>query len=58
MKRSPLAMTQHHNGAVRELNTAIETVPGNLVAGPFGFKQRDYFEMTGSREAPAVEFDT
>jgi LemA protein len=47
-----------YNGAVRELNVAVKTVPGNLIAGPFGFKKRAFFEMDGSRAAPAVEFGT
>jgi len=34
-----------YNGAVRGLNTKIESVPSNLVAGPFGFQKRDYFEI-------------
>ncbi len=33
------------NGAVRELNTKIQSFPSNLVAGMFGFHVRDYFEM-------------
>lgn len=46
-----------YNGAVRELNTAIETVPNNFIAGPFGFKRRDYFEISDAeRAAPEVEF--
>lgn len=34
------------NGSVRQLNTRIETVPNNLLAGMFGFKQRVYFQKT------------
>lgn len=47
-----------YNGAVRELNTAVETFPGNLVAGAFGFGQRDYFELDdpGDADVPDVEF--
>jgi len=33
-----------YNGAVRALNTRIETVPNNLVAGWFGFAQQAYFQ--------------
>lgn len=48
-----------YNGAVRELNTAVETVPSNLIAGLFGFTHRDYFEID-ERDAtmPDVDFDT
>ncbi len=44
-----------YNGAVRELNTMIETFPTNLIAGMFGFSKRDYFEVElGARAAPEV----
>ncbi|MAP93836.1 MAG: hypothetical protein CMK07_02700 [Ponticaulis sp.] len=33
------------NGAVRELNTAIQTFPAVLIAGPMGFQTRDFFEI-------------
>ena len=46
-----------YNGAVRELNTKIRTIPSNLVAGPMGFKTRDYFEIeVADAAAPEVEF--
>ncbi|MHA7899669.1 MAG: LemA family protein [Henriciella sp.] len=34
-----------YNGAVREMNVAVESFPGNLVAGPLGFKRRHFFEI-------------
>ena len=43
-----------YNGAVRELNTAVESFPSNLVARAFGFSRRDFFEMD-DRDAPAPE---
>lgn len=44
-----------YNGAVRELNTAVESVPSNMVAGLFGFGARAYFEIkTAEAEVPAV----
>ena len=46
-----------YNGAVRELNTAVETFPGSLVAGPFGFRQAEDFEIeTADRALPEVDF--
>ena len=46
-----------YNGAVRELNTAVESFPGNVVAGPFGFTQAAYFEIaTADRALPGVDF--
>lgn len=47
-----------YNGAVRELNTAIASVPSNLIAGPFGFSQQLYFEIDPAEAAaPTIEFD-
>ena len=48
-----------YNGAVRELNTAVETFPGNLVASAFRIGTRDYFELDDPADAavPDVEFD-
>jgi LemA protein len=47
-----------YNANVRELNTKIEVFPGNIVAGMFGFKRADYFEIEdpAAREAPEVKF--
>lgn len=48
-----------YNGAVRELNTAIETVPSNFIAKPFGFTKKPYFEISDADAvAPSIEFDT
>ena len=42
-----------YNGAVRQLNTRVETVPNNIIANGFGFGQREFFQKT-SDEAAAV----
>lgn len=49
---------RYYNGAVRDLNIAVESFPSNLVAGAFGFKQAEFFELAdpGDREAPQVKF--
>jgi LemA protein len=49
---------RYYNAVVRDLNTAIETFPGNLVAGSFGIGRRDYFELgsEAERSAPRVSF--
>ena len=48
---------QVYNDTVLTYNTGIQQVPGNLVAGPFGFSRRDFFEVEGeAREAPRVAF--
>jgi LemA protein len=48
---------QVYNDTVLTYNNAIQTVPGVLVAGPFGFAKRDFFEAEEAvREAPRVAF--
>lgn len=45
-----------YNGAVREMNVAVESFPGNLVAGLFGFGRRHFFEIDMSdRAAPEID---
>lgn len=49
-----------YNGNVRDFNTSQQTFPNSLVAGPFGFKPMDLFELTESqaaaKEPVAVKF--
>ena len=47
-----------YNGNVRDYNTAIQTVPTNIIAGMFGFTAEQYFELTDptQREVPKVSF--
>ena len=48
---------QVYNDTVLTYNNAIQTVPGVVVAGPFGFDQREFFEAEDAvREAPRVTF--
>ncbi|MEW5914319.1 MAG: LemA family protein [Thermodesulfobacteriota bacterium] len=49
---------RYYNGAVRDLNIAVESFPANLVAAPFGFKQAEFFELedTAERALPRVSF--
>jgi LemA protein len=49
---------QAYNDAVMRLNTKIESFPANLVAGPFGFTRRSFFELEdpSEREVPEVKF--
>ncbi|MAN45514.1 MAG: LemA family protein [Alphaproteobacteria bacterium] len=45
-----------YNGAVRELNTSVQSFPAMLIAGPFGFRQRDYFEVDmADRAVPQID---
>ena len=41
---------RYYNGAVRDLNVAVESFPSNLVAGWFGFSTEDYFELESVTE--------
>ena len=35
---------RYYNGSVRENNNAVESFPGNILSGMFGFGELDYFE--------------
>jgi LemA protein len=37
---------RYYNGSVREYDTMTEVVPGNIVAGLFGFETRSYFQKS------------
>ena len=52
------AALRFYNGNVRELNVKCESFPSVLVAGMFGFKKAEYFEVEDEavREAPEVSF--
>jgi LemA protein len=41
---------RYYNGAVRNLNTLVESFPSNLVAGASGFAQRKFFELSDQAE--------
>ena len=49
---------QSYNQVVRDLNTRIETVPTNIIAGMFNFRPRDFFEIqeASERAVPQVRF--
>ena len=43
-----------YNTDVQRYNSAIQTVPSNIVAGIFGFKEKEFFQIpSGSRREPA-----
>ncbi|GAA2833772.1 LemA protein [Leucobacter komagatae] len=53
------ASRRFYNGGVRELNTKIQVFPNNLLAGPFGFTQREFFEVDDAAaiaEPPRIQF--
>ncbi len=51
---------RYYNANVRELNTKVESIPTNFVAGMAGVTKAEYFELESAaeREAPKVSFDT
>lgn len=53
------ASRRFYNGGVREFNTKIQVFPNNLIAGPFGFTARDFFEVedvAAISEPPRIQF--
>ena len=48
---------RYYNGAVRNLNTLVQSFPSNVVAGAFRFDERKFFELSDAREAavPSVK---
>ena len=49
---------QVYNDTVLTYNNAIQTIPGVIVAGPFGFSAREFFDVDddSEREPPRVSF--
>ncbi|HZD59425.1 MAG TPA: LemA family protein [Anaerolineae bacterium] len=48
---------QFYNDTVYRYNTTIQSFPGNVLAGPFGFTERLYFEAEPESRRPVkVEF--
>ncbi|TAM59370.1 MAG: LemA family protein [Chloroflexota bacterium] len=47
---------QHYNATVLDFNTAIQTFPAVLIAGPFGFLKREFFEAEQqAQQVPTVD---
>lgn len=49
---------RYYNGAVRELNVLVESVPSNVIAKAFGFSGAAYFSLDDASQAqsPKMEF--
>ena len=45
------AARRFYNTNVRDLNTAIESFPGNVIANFFRFEPREFFELEGADQA-------
>jgi len=55
------AVRRYFNSATKELNTAVEMFPGNIIAGMFGFRKEVMFDLGDSErknleEAPKISF--
>jgi LemA protein len=52
------ASRRFYNTQVRDLAIGVESFPGNIVAGTFGFTKMDFFELAdeAAREPVAVNF--
>lgn len=48
---------RYYNAVVRDFNTLRETFPNVLIAGPFGFRTGEFFELAdvAQREVPKVD---
>jgi LemA protein len=51
---------RYYNGSVRDYNTLTETVPSNIIATWFNFKQKDFFQKSSDEAAnvPLVDLGT
>ncbi|AMO32253.1 LemA family protein [Lysinibacillus sphaericus] len=48
---------EDYNNEVQQFNKHVKRFPGNLMAGMFGFEQKEYFKATaGAEQAPAIDF--
>ena len=48
-----------YNDIVKEFNTLIKRFPNSMLAGMFGFSEKEYFKASeGANEVPKVEFNT
>lgn len=49
---------RYYNAVVRDFNTAIAQFPANLLAGPFGFRPREFFGLDDPTERAVPQVDT
>lgn len=52
------AARRFYNGNVMEMNTKIQSFPSNIVAGMFGFKEEEFFELEeeAAKEPVKIKF--
>lgn len=49
------AARRFYNGTVRDLNIAVESFPGNVIASSFHFSKMDLFELADASQAEPVK---
>ncbi|QPQ29359.1 LemA family protein [Lysinibacillus sp. JNUCC 51] len=50
---------EDYNNEVQAFNKTVKRFPGNLIAGIFGFEQKEYFKATaGAEKAPSIDFSS
>ncbi len=49
------AARRFYNGMVRDLNTALETFPSNIIGNSFGFQKREFFGVDSDAERQPVK---
>ncbi len=48
---------EDYNNEVKQFNKHVKRFPGNLMAGMFGFEQKEYFKAAaGAEQAPSIDF--
>ena len=50
------AARRYYNATVMHYNTAIQSFPYLLFAGPFGFRAREFFSAEGDTAVPEISF--
>jgi len=49
---------EDYNNEVQQFNKHVKRFPGNLMAGMFGFEQKEYFKAAaGADKAPSIDFN-
>jgi LemA protein len=48
------AARRFYNGVVRDFNTAVQSFPGNLIAGTFGFTKEEFFQLEDNADRADV----
>src|SRR3984885_11770691 len=49
------AARRFYNGAVRDLNTRIQTLPTSIFAGLLGYKPREFFDVDANEQAAVAD---